>query len=268
MWEKEKISKSLSVGLVALVFIFLSLQFVFFVAKVIEIRKYNRELAAVQSEVGGKLSVAGRDTSVTGGNGPASGNRQNRARESDGVLSDGALQGRQHESSLQTDTSAVQRRDLSGVVARTFSLEKLPPRPVGKPRPKVELNSADTTALMTLYGIGGYYARKIVDFRKRLGGSFASPEQLMDIYNFDREKFEALADLVTVSPENVTPYPLWSLPADSLRRHPYVDNLETARAIVLYRENTPSDRWTVEGLEDAGILSPDKFFAVSAVNLI
>ena len=41
MWEKEKISKSLSVGLVALVFIFLSLQFVFFVAKVIQIRKYN-----------------------------------------------------------------------------------------------------------------------------------------------------------------------------------------------------------------------------------
>ena len=46
MWEKEKISNRLSVGLIALVFIFLSLQFAFFVAKVIEIRKYNKELAA------------------------------------------------------------------------------------------------------------------------------------------------------------------------------------------------------------------------------
>lgn len=122
--------------------------------------------------------------------------------------------------------------------------------------PLVDLNTADSAAFDALPGIGGWFASKIIGHRKALGG-YSYKEQLMDIYNFDREKFEALADLVTVSPENVTPYPLWSLPADSLRRHPYVDNLETARAIVLYRENTPSDGWTVEGLEDAGILSPD-----------
>ena len=270
MWEKEKISKNLSVGLVALVFIFLSLQFVFFVAKVIQIRKYNMELAAAQSEVGGELSVAGGDTSLTGGNGPASENRQNRAREvknqsaasenrqnrareSDGVLSDGALQGGQHESSLQTDTPAVQRRDLSGVVARTFSLEKLPPRPDRKPKPKVELNSADTTALMTLYGIGGYYARKIVDFRERLGGSFASPEQLMDIYGIDSVRFVGFADRVYVDTSLIIPLDLYHMPVDSMARHPYIGKY-AARGIDRYRRTVDSISFTLDALLENGIL--------------
>ena len=79
----------------------------------------------------------------------------------------------------------------------------------------------------------------------------------MDIYRFDQEKFDGLKDLITVSPENAVPYPLWTLPADSLRAHPYIRNLETAKAIVLYRENTPPDRWTIEALHQAGILSTD-----------
>ena len=76
----------------------------------------------------------------------------------------------------------------------------------------------------------------------------------MDIRNFDHDKFAGLQELVTVSPEHVTPYPLWSLPADSLRHHPYIGNMETARAIVLFRENTPKQNLTVEFLSAAGIL--------------
>lgn len=79
----------------------------------------------------------------------------------------------------------------------------------------------------------------------------------MDIWKFDREKFDALSDLITVSLENVRPYPLWSLPADSLRLHPYIGNYETARAIVLFRENNPDDLWTVDALRRAGILTDD-----------
>ena len=80
----------------------------------------------------------------------------------------------------------------------------------------------------------------------------------MDIYRFDREKFDALSDLMTVSSGYVIPYPLWSLPADSLRRHPYIKNLETANAIVLFRESTPKDQWTIKNLAAAGILSDEQ----------
>ena len=79
----------------------------------------------------------------------------------------------------------------------------------------------------------------------------------MDIWKFDRQKYDALEDLITVSPENVTPYPLWTYPADSLRKHPYIRNYETARAIVLFRETTPPSEWSVEALCNAGIISSE-----------
>jgi len=120
--------------------------------------------------------------------------------------------------------------------------------------PKVDLNRADSAALDDLPGIGGWYAKRILEYRAELGGySFA--EQLMDIYRFDREKFDALADLVYCSPP--APFALWSLPADSLQRHPYIRSRQAARSIVLFREHTPRDGWTVAALGEAGILPPE-----------
>ncbi|MBQ8855669.1 MAG: helix-hairpin-helix domain-containing protein [Bacteroidales bacterium] len=128
--------------------------------------------------------------------------------------------------------------------------------------PLVDLNVADSAAFDALPGIGGWFATKMVEHRKALGG-YSYKEQLMDIYRFDQEKFDGLKDLITVSPENAVPYPLWTLPADSLRAHPYIRNLETAKAIVLYRENTPPDRWTIEALRDAGILTMEQYDRLS-----
>lgn len=128
--------------------------------------------------------------------------------------------------------------------------------------PLVDLNVADSAAFDALPGIGGWFATKMVEHRKALGG-YSYKEQLMDIYRFDQEKFDGLKDLITVSQENAVPYPLWTLPADSLRAHPYICNLETAKAIVLYRENTPPDRWTIEALRDAGILTMEQYDRLS-----
>ncbi len=265
MWEKEKISKSLSVGLVALVFIFLSLQFAFFVAKVIQIRKYNKELAAEQSVAGEKQFVAGGESSVArresseagdkssaasvaGGGIPATENREKWTR--DEKIQPAASefgQNRARESANPVQSSSA------GAVAKAFSLEKLPPRPSYKPKPKVELNSADTTALMTLYGIGGYYARKIVDFRQRLGGSFASPEQLMDIYGIDSARYVGFADRVYVDTSLIIPLDLYHMPVDSMARHPYIGKY-AARGIDRYRRTVDSVSFTLDALLENGIL--------------
>lgn len=120
--------------------------------------------------------------------------------------------------------------------------------------PLVDLNTADSTALDDLPGIGGWYASKIIEYRNSLGG-YSAKEQLMEIYRFDQQKYDALADLVTVSEPYV--YPLWTLPADSLQKHPYIRNYEIARAIVMFREHNPPDAWTVDDLRTAGIISPE-----------
>lgn len=122
--------------------------------------------------------------------------------------------------------------------------------------PLIDLNLADSAAFDSLPGIGGWFAVRMIEHRKALGG-YSYKEQLMDIRNFDEDKFNGLKDLVTVSDSGRKPYPLWRLPADSLRKHPYVADYETARAIVLYRKNNPVEKWTIKGLSAAGILSDE-----------
>jgi len=119
--------------------------------------------------------------------------------------------------------------------------------------PKIDINRGDSTAFETLPGIGPYFAGKMVSYRKELRG-YSHPEQLMDIYHFDREKYDALKDLITCSsPE---PYPIWSLPEAELARHPYLSKAE-AHSIVLYRTHQPRASWTLEGILKAGILSEE-----------
>lgn len=125
--------------------------------------------------------------------------------------------------------------------------------------PRLDINQADSAAFESLPGIGPYFASKMVSYRTTLGG-YSCPEQLMDIYHFDQEKYDGLKDLITCSkPE---PYPLWTLPEADLARHPYLSRAE-AHAVVLYRDHQPRDRWTLEGLGKAGIFSEDHFRKLS-----
>ena len=120
--------------------------------------------------------------------------------------------------------------------------------------PLTDINRADSAAFDALPGIGPYFAAKMVEYRGRLGG-YSYPEQLMDIYHFDEEKYAGLKDLISCSlPE---PYRLWQLPADSLRLHPYIGGWKQAKAIVLLRQNTSADALSVEAIRKAGILSEE-----------
>jgi len=129
--------------------------------------------------------------------------------------------------------------------------------------PRIDLNRADSTALLALPGVGPYYAGKIVAYREALGG-FSRPEQLMDLYRFDQDKFDGLKDLVTCS--EAAPYPLWELPEEELARHPYISRAE-AHSIVLYRTHQPRGAWTLEGLQKAGTLSPDHARQLASIRI-
>lgn len=117
--------------------------------------------------------------------------------------------------------------------------------------PLLDINRADSAEFDALPGIGGYFAAKMVEYRSRLGG-YSCKEQLMEIYHLDNEKYSRFSDLITVGESR--PFRLWTMPADSLKLHPYIRNWKTANAIVLYRDNNPRELWTVEGLRKAGIL--------------
>lgn len=121
--------------------------------------------------------------------------------------------------------------------------------------PLTDINRADSAAFDALPGIGPYFAAKMVEQRRRLCG-YSNPEQLLDIYNFGEDRYSKLKDLVCCSPPR--PYPLWSLPADSLRLHPYIGGWAEARGIVRFRENSPPGSLSAEALGRAGVLPADR----------
>lgn len=122
--------------------------------------------------------------------------------------------------------------------------------------PKIDINSADSVTFMSLPGIGKFFAGKMVSYRKELGG-YSYPEQLMDIWHFDQEKFDNLKDLIKLDTVATPPYSLWALPEKDLASHPYIGK-RAVRSIVIFKENSPKSDWTVANLLKAGILPPDK----------
>ena len=118
--------------------------------------------------------------------------------------------------------------------------------------PKLDLNLADSAAFDALPGIGGWFARLMVEYREKLGG-YSFPEQLMEIRKFDRERFDGLSDLVYVSDKTAVPYPLWKYPEEKLRTHPYIGN--AAHGIVLLRQSQPKEKWNIEELRRNRVIS-------------
>jgi len=93
----------------------------------------------------------------------------------------------------------------------------------------VELNSADTTELMQIRGIGRFFAREIVRYRNELGG-FASVEQLLEVRNMRTENFERIAPFVVVDDTKINKIKVNTASVERMRRHPYI-NFYQARAI-------------------------------------
>jgi len=121
--------------------------------------------------------------------------------------------------------------------------------------PKIDLNKADSTEFDSLPGIGKYFASKMVSYREQLCG-YSYKEQLMDIYHFDQEKFDGLSDLICIDTTAYPPYPIWELPEEELKKHPYIGKY-SAHGIIIFRENNPKSKWTISDLNKAGVIKDD-----------
>lgn len=93
----------------------------------------------------------------------------------------------------------------------------------------VELNTADTTELKKIPGIGSGIAQLIVNYRQRLGG-FYRIEQLAEIHLDYRQ----LQSWFQIHPADIRPVNLNRAGVERLRQHPYI-NFYQAKAIVEYR---------------------------------
>jgi competence protein ComEA len=97
----------------------------------------------------------------------------------------------------------------------------------------IELNSADTSDLKKLKGIGSWYARKIIAYRVKLGG-FVNKEQLLEIKGIDSAKYAGFSEFVSINKFLLKTININSATYDELRSHPYIGN-NIASSLVNYR---------------------------------
>lgn len=98
----------------------------------------------------------------------------------------------------------------------------------------VELNTADTTTLMLLHGIGPTFASRIVRYRERLGG-FVAKEQLLEVYGFTPELLGRIAPSLTVDADAVRRFSLDTIGLKQLLKHPYIEYYQ-ARDLIRLRD--------------------------------
>lgn len=90
----------------------------------------------------------------------------------------------------------------------------------------IALNTADTTTLKRVPGIGSGYARAIVNYRNRLGG-YVDVNQLLDIKGIPQEALQ----YIVLGNSDVKKLDVNHLSLNQLKQHPYL-NFYQARALV------------------------------------
>lgn len=102
-----------------------------------------------------------------------------------------------------------------------------------KPGQRIELNRADTLELRRLRGVGAATARRIADYRRRLGG-FIRADQLLEVYGVDSLTYEVVSKYVTLDTLLVSPLNINTEDLEVLADHPYVGWV-LAKKIMAYR---------------------------------
>jgi len=97
-----------------------------------------------------------------------------------------------------------------------------------------ELNTADTSMLVRVKGIGPVFAARIVAYRNRLGG-FHHKEQLKEVFGVDDEKYNLIQGSFTVDSTYISKININSVEISELRKHPYFTS-GLATALVNYRK--------------------------------
>ncbi|MBB5619689.1 DNA uptake protein ComE-like DNA-binding protein [Pedobacter cryoconitis] len=98
----------------------------------------------------------------------------------------------------------------------------------------IPLNTADTLQLMEIRGVGPAFARRIFNYRQRLGG-FYKKEQLLEVYGLDSLKYDEIKDQLSLDEQALTRINLNTALFDDLKNHPYL-KYKQVNAIIQFRK--------------------------------
>lgn len=142
-----------------------------------------------------------------------------------------------------------------------------PPNPVKENRKNqiIDINAADTSAFISLPGIGSRLAVRIVNFRQKLGG-FSSVNQLAETYGVPDSTFQKIKPMLQCTNPALKKINVNTADVNELRTHPYL-KWNIANAIINYR-NQHGNYKSVEDLRKIEIITDDLFSKIAPYLII
>ena len=110
--------------------------------------------------------------------------------------------------------------------------------PVSYENLMVNLNTADTTELMKLYGIGPVFSRRIVSYREKLGG-YISTQQLLEVYGMDSLRLAEIAENLLLDTSLTRKININQAEWAELVRHPYITSNLANSIIAIRKQHGP-----------------------------
>ncbi len=98
----------------------------------------------------------------------------------------------------------------------------------------VEINAADSFALMRLKGIGHSFAKRIINYRKLLGG-YCKKEQLLEVWGIDSARFNLIKEHIIVNIDSINKININKATFKKLLKHPYL-NYDIALGLANYKK--------------------------------
>jgi competence protein ComEA len=120
----------------------------------------------------------------------------------------------------------------------------------------IELNSADTAKLKKLKGIGSGFAKRILNYREKLGG-FVSLNQLYEIWGLDSAVVKSILPHISLNTAMVRKIPLNHCNVSDLKKHPYL-SYNVSNNIVLYRDRH-GDYTSLQDIKQAVLVNEELF---------
>jgi DNA uptake protein ComE-like DNA-binding protein len=129
--------------------------------------------------------------------------------------------------------------------------------PKKKKKLKIELNSTDSTKLTKIYGIGPYFASRIIKYRNLLGGYYKIT-QLKEVYGIDSTKFQEIkSNFIPCDTTKLKRLNFNSATFKELLKHPYL-SYKFVKRIVNARRKEKFD--STDDLKNRMII-PDSVYA-------
>ncbi|WP_121354469.1 ComEA family DNA-binding protein [Flavisolibacter nicotianae] len=151
--------------------------------------------------------------------------------------------------------TSVQRKEYPKYENGNFKKEQGERKPI-----VININEADTTALIALPGIGSRLSARIISFREKLGG-FYSVDQIGETYGLPDSTFQTIKGRLQVDEAGIRKINLNTATKDELKVHPYI-RWNLANAIVEYR-NQHGGFKTLEELKNIVLIDEATFLKLS-----